>query len=71
MKKRTAKGAKGADGGKAMLYRDALLRIGITTTEKRIFDEVCRTLGFETVGDMLAAAKRRRIFRIESDGRGG
>ena len=70
---KTGKGrnGKGAEIGKAMLYRDALLRIGVTTTEKRIFDEVCRTLGFETVGDLLAAAKRRWIFRIERDGSRG
>ena len=60
---KSGKGRK-ASGGKTMVYRDALLRIGVSTTDKRIFDEVCRTLGFGCVGELLAAASRRRIFRI-------
>lgn len=56
---------KGAEIGKAMLYRDALLRIGISTTEKRVFNAVCDALGLASVEDLMSAAKRRRIYRLE------
>jgi hypothetical protein len=58
-------GGGNADGGKAMRYRDALLRIGISTTEKRVFNAVCDALGLASVEDLMAAAKRRRIYRLE------
>jgi hypothetical protein len=64
---KTARGrkGKGAEIGKAMLYRDALLRIGISTTEKRVFNAVCDALGLASVEDLMSAAKRRRIYRLE------
>ena len=56
------------ENGKTVAYRDMLFRIGITTGEKRIFEAVCRTLGFTSADDLVEAARRRGLAKLETDG---
>lgn len=66
--KTTGKAASARKAAKANAYRTALLRIGISTGEKRTFEAVRLTLGYKNAGEMLAAARKMRIARLDPDG---